>query len=786
MAIMSVPEAPLCEDQGAITRQHDVGFAGQVSIMRVKMKTLCVQPPAQRHFGSGIGHPGVGHHAAADLHRHDTHYIAGHDARYPGLQAQACLRDDILYPREPLKPNQGFVLRLHTILLSAAALPFFHPAAALADSSPTTPDVIVTAVMHQRVAETATPVIVLGGHELVHTRAATLGETLGGRPGVHFDHFGGGASRPVIRGQTSPRVQTLSDGANIQDASAVSPDHAIVTEPLLLRGIEVLRGPSALLYGGGAIGGAVNLLDDKVPDTLPENGIGGVVEGRLGTADDEQSLVGGLTAGVGNFAFRIEGVHRNSDDYRAPDGFGARHVEGSYNDTSTFTAGGSWIGANGYLGAAWTRQRSEYGLPGHSHDHDSCHPHGEQLHCGGHGDDDHDHHHHGDHQGADHALPYVKLRSERFDIRGEYRDPLPGIARVRLRMGFTDYAHDEVEHGAIATTFRNKARDMRLELTHASLGGLEGILGMQHSASDFSAIGQEAYLPDSDTRNTALFLMETFSAGPVRLELAARQEWQKIRITPGREARHKPFSISGAAIWRLGSDYSVALALARSRRAPNVQELFARGVHLATNTFELGSNDLGKETARSVDLTLRRKSGDTTFTLGFYHQDFDDYIFADTLDRFEDFRLIRYTAADARFTGIDGEIHHQLTPEIGVSLFGDYVRARLKDGRGNLPRIPAGRLGTHIDAERGRLSGHVEYYHVFRQSDVAAFETRTRGYDMLNATLAWKLDLRDTDAELFLRATNLTDSLAWNHASFIRDAAPLRGRNFVFGLRTTF
>lgn len=677
-------------------------------------------------------------------------------------------------------------MHFRAIFLSAAVIPLFCATAARADTSPTTPDVVVTAILHQRTADTATPVIVLSGHELVHTRAATLGETLGGRPGVHFDQFGGGASRPVIRGQTSPRVQTLSDGANLQDASAVSPDHAIVTEPLLLSGIEVLRGPSALLYGGGAIGGAVNLLDDKIPVAIPENGISGVFEGRLGTADDERSLVGGLTAGIGSFALHVEGVHRNSDDYGVPGKFGERHVDGSYNDTSTFTAGGSWIGADGYIGAAWTRQRSEYGLPGHGHDYGACHPHGTHLHCGGHGDDHDDHGHEEDDHGDDHALPYVKLRSERFDIRSEYRDPMPGIARVRLRMGFTDYEHDEVEHGEVATTFRNKASDIRFELTHAPLGGMEGVVGVQYSSSEFSSTGEEAYLPDSDTSNTALFLMETFDAGPLRLELAARQEWQKIDTTLNRETSHKPFSVSGAAIWDIDGDYSVAISLARSQRAPNAQELFARGVHLATNTFELGSENLGKETAKSVDLTLRKKSGDTTFTLGLYHQKFDDYIFADTLDRFEDFRLIRYTAADARFSGIDGEIHHQLTPEIGISLFGDYVRAKLKDGRSNLPRIPAGRLGTHIDGEWRQLSGHVEYYHVFSQSDVAAFETRTGGYDMLNATLAWKLDIKEADAELFLRATNLTNSLAWNHASFIRNAAPLRGRNFLFGLRTSF
>jgi iron complex outermembrane receptor protein len=208
-------------------------------------------------------------------------------------------------------------------------------------------------------------------------------------------------------------------------------------------------------------------------------------------------------------------------------------------------------------------------------------------------------------------------------------------------MSFTDYEHDEFEDDVIATTFRNKAHDIRFELTHKPIAGMRGVFGVQHSESEFSAFGEDAFLPESETSNTALFLMETLQAGPVRFELAARQEWQTIETTLNRKVRHRPFSVSGAAVWDINRDYSLALSLARSQRAPNVQELYARGVHLATNTYELGTATLGKETAKSIDLTFRKTAGATTFTIGAYHQDFDNYIFADTLDRFEDFRLIR-------------------------------------------------------------------------------------------------------------------------------------------------
>ncbi len=681
-------------------------------------------------------------------------------------------------------------MKIRVLFLSAVSVSAMIPQLAQAEDATRDGDagIVVTATgLDQTAGETATPVITLTGDDLVHRRQATLGETLAGLPGVNLDNFGGGASRPVIRGQTAPRVQALSDGANIQDAAAISPDHAITTEPLLLRGIEVLRGPAALLFGGSAIGGAINLLDDKVPTSLPENGLTGVAEGRLGWGDSERSLVGGITASSGPIAFHAEGVYRSSDDYRVPNAFGDRHVDGSYNETSTFSVGTSWVGSQGYLGVAYTRQNSEYGLPGHSHDYESCHPHGSSLHCGSHSHDDGDHDHDHDHEHEHDEVPFVKLRSDRFDIRGEYRDMLPGIERARLRLSFTDYAHDEIEEDVVSTTFTNKAHDLRIDVAHKSIAGLRGIIGFQHSGSDFSAVGTEAFLPESSTTNTAVFLLETLQAGPVRLEAAVRQEWQTIETTLDREVSHKPLSFSGAAVWDINGDYSLALSLARSQRAPNVQELFARGVHLATNTYELGTATLGTETGKSVDLTFRKTAGNTTFTIGLYHQDFDNYIFANTLDQYEDFRLIRYVAADASFTGVDGEIRQQITPAVGLTVFGDYVRAKLHDDQGNLPRIPAGRLGARADGGWGPFHGDIEYYRVFEQDHIASFETRTPGYNMVNATLAWRTELGPfANAEIFMRGTNLTNELAFNHASFIKDSSPLRGRNVVFGVRTSF
>lgn len=642
-------------------------------------------------------------------------------------------------------------------------------------------EVVVTATPLQRPAnEVATPVIQLTGEELVRRRQATLGDTLAGLPGVNSDTFGGGASRPVIRGQTAPRVKVLSDSSEMMDASAVSPDHAVTTEPLLLKSIEVLTGPSALLYGGGAVGGAVNLVDSKVPDAVPADGLEGVAEVRAGTNARERAGVVGVTAGQGPFAVRLEAAGRDSDDYKADWGLG--RVPGTHNESSTLSAGASLIGEKGYIGAAFTRQESRYGLPGHEHEYESCHPHGATLHCGGHdeGDEDHDHAEGGD------DVPVVRLESDRFDLRGEYRDPIAGIERVKLRAGVTDYRHDEVDEGEIATTFRNKGWDGRLEVTHAPFAGWRGVVGLQTADSEFSAEGEEAFLPRTDTRATGLFVYEELTAGDWRIELAARRDWQEIDAVGRPSSSHDPASFSAAAVWTFAPDYSLSLSATRSQRAPSAQELYARGVHLATNTYEIGDPTLDVETANTIDLTLRRTAGDTTFTLGIYQQRIDGYVFADTLDQFEDFRLIRYTQRDARFTGVDGEIKHSFSPVLSAAIFGDYVEAELTDGGGPLPRIPAARLGFHLDAVWRGFSGEVEYAHTFKQDDIAAFETATPGYDMLNATVSKTLPMGDRAFEVYVRGTNLLDDLAYNHASFITRAAPLPGRTLVAGMRASF
>lgn len=684
--------------------------------------------------------------------------------------------------------------RLQTVptpLMLSLALAF-GSAVAYADDTALAPVTVSASALALGSDQMSTPVSVLAGDELVRRRAATLGETLAGEPGIAASHFGAGASRPIIRGMDGPRVKLLSDGSEIMDASTISPDHAVAIEPMLSEQIEVLRGPSALAYGGGALGGVVNVLDKRVPTAVPERGIEGSVELR---ADSVANGVAGafeVTAGSGNLAFHAEGLKRDARDYRVGSGWDHSRVDGSYNQTETGSLGVSWVGSRGYLGLAYTRQQNEYGLPGHSHEYEACHPHGNHLHCGHHGEEDeHDHDHEHDEHGG---TPYVKLDSERWDLRGELLEPFAGFTRARLRASYTDYGHDEIERtegiDSVGTRFRSKASDARVELEHAPLGGWRGVLGLQTGRRDFRADGDEAYVPPTVTTRQAAFLTEEYTLSDWRFEAGLRHEWQDIDVDSStqRDRSHRGNSVSLGAVWNFAPQYSLGMTLSRTQRLPTAEELYASGLHMATSTWERGNPDLKAETAHNVDLTLRKLAGPTTFSVGVFHNRIDDYIHARTLDAHEDFQLIEYTQRDARFTGIEGAIRQQLDATFGLTLFGDYVRARLEAGDGDrdLPRIPAHRVGLRLDAKWNAWRAEAEVYRVGRQDDVAEFERETPGYNMVNVGLSYSGRYNTTPWQVYVKGNNLGNQLAYAHTSFIKNAAPLEGRNLAVGVRLEF
>ncbi|MFO7325652.1 MAG: TonB-dependent receptor [Pseudomonadota bacterium] len=637
---------------------------------------------------------------------------------------------------------------------------------------------------------------VLDGDALTERAGATVGGVLDGLPGVHADTFGGGAARPGIRGQTAPRITVLSDSSALLDASDISPDHAVTADPMLVERIEVLRGPATLLYGSGAIGGVVNLLDNKVPTTMPD-GIEGGVALRGATAARERALAGGVTAPLApRLAARLEGMARRADDYRARGPEGPR-VPGTWAQSGSATAGLSWIGETGYLGLAYSFRDEDYGVPGHSHEYESCHPHEATLHCGGHGEDgDHDH---PDHQDAD--PPGIELRSARLDLRGEWQSPLTVVERIRLRASHTDYRHDERDAGAVTTRFRNQGVEARLELHHAPLRRLRGVAGVQYASTKSRAEGQEAFLPTVSSRATGLFLVEHLEVGDaLHLELGARHEWLRHRPVGDPHARpalrSSGASFSGALAWRAMPSGVFTLSVARYERLPHPQELYARGIHLATNTYECGlvpstftcggtgtDAALREEASRNVEAGFRGTLGAFELGMNAFYNHVDNYTHARTLDQFGDFRLVRYTQHDARFVGGEAGITWRPARHWSATLFGDVVRARFAGGE-PLPRIPAARHGVRLEAGRGEFGLTLELKRVQAQRRIASFETVTPGHEMLDLTL--RQHLAGTGLSWYLRGSNLLDQRVWNHGSFLAHVVPLPRRSLAFGVRLAF
>ncbi|MBK0004819.1 TonB-dependent receptor domain-containing protein [Erwinia sp. S38] len=691
------------------------------------------------------------------------------------------------------------------------------------------------------------PLTRLAGDELAHRRQGSLGETLAGLPGIHLDNFGAGASKPVIRGQTLPRIEILSDGSSMFDASALSPDHAITAEPLLLDEIEILRGPAAVLFGGNAVNGAVNLIDSKIPKSVPVENFTGASEIRYGSGDNERTAVGKVTAGVGSIAVHAEGFQRRAGDYAVPSSYGLDRLVDSFANSSSYSLGASWITSFGYIGVSHSIQNSEYGLPGHSHANGACHTHGLDLHCESHGgwrdpfsgyDDSH--------------TALIRMRNERTDLRSDYYDFVPGISHARIRMSYTDYSHDELDGGVKFSRYTNNAYDGRLDLTHNPLLGFTGTFGVQYSSSTLSGLNvndvHKGFKPvEYNTENVGIFFSEAKSFGAFDFEFSARKDWRKTQVPNSNfdiveemmrvtgysrdlvlesfsqknfdemkeeyfgffknrnpSSKQNPFSISAGLNFHLDDHHSISFSLARTERAPSVREYFAYGNNLATNSYEVGlaktwnaSDRLPKpstevtEKTKSINVTFRRQRDDIEFEIGLFHQYIDNYVFSRLIETETEggtpHNYLVYTAADAMFTGVDGQISYRFSPESRVVLFGDTVRTKIKSEDDKLPRIPPGRLGSRYEWSRGSLSAQAEYYHTFAQRRFASYETKTDSYNMINATLAYRFELTPgQNTEVSIRANNVLNELGYVHTSFVKNQSPLRGRNFLLGLRHDF
>ena len=613
--------------------------------------------------------------------------------------------------------------------------------------------------------------------------AVTIGEALSSEPGIYSNQFGAGSSRPVIRGQDGPRVKILQNSSENIDVSTLSPDHAVTVDPALAKQVEVIRGPSTLLFGAGTVGGLVNVNDSKLPTQMPEKGYEGNVGLRYNTGSDEKLATAGVTVGLGDqVALRVEGLKREANDYIAPnyfhEGEKERRVDNTFAEGQTVNVGLSWIYDRGFTGISYSNRQDKYGLPGHSHEYESCDAHlsgRPHLHCGDH---DHDHGDEDDHDHEEHAHdagPWIDLKSERYDFRTELDDPFVGFKKLRAQASYTDYQHDEIEEDTIATRFKNP------------IGPWEGVIGTQYNQQKLELTGEEAFLAPNTTKKWSVFGLEHAQFNDVHVELAARADQQKIDIEDSSKKNFdgSAFSVSGAANWEFAPDYKLSFVASHQERLPLAQELYADGGHFATNTYELGNDQLGKEKSNNVELGFHFDNDKFDYHVHVYHNWFDDYIYAQTLDRYKDFRLVQYTQDKARFYGAEAEANYQVSSIYKLGVFGDYVRGKIDNE--NAPRVPAGRLGTKVNADFGDgFSGSAEYYHVFQQDKIAAYETDTQSYNMLNLGVAYSGQYSNVgDYRVFLNANNLLDDQVYQHASFL-STIPQVGRNFTVGVNFSF
>ena len=623
--------------------------------------------------------------------------------------------------------------------------------------------------------------------------AVTIGEALSGETGISSNQFGAGSSRPVIRGQDGPRIKILQNSSENIDVSTLSPDHAVTVDPALAKQVEVIRGPSTLLFGAGTVGGLVNVTDSKLPTAMPEKGYEGNVGLRYNTGSDEKLATAGVTLGLGDqVALRVEGLKREANDYIAPDyvheGEKERRVDNTFAKGQTVNVGLSWIYDRGFTGISYSNRQDQYGLPGHSHEYESCHLHGLSLHCGEHDHDEeeHDHEDH-DHDHAHEVGPWIDLKSERYDVRTELDDPFSGFKKLRAQASYTDYQHDEIEEDTISTRFKNKGYDGRLELVHNPLGAWEGVIGTQYGQQKLELTGEEAFLAPNTTKKWSVFALEHAQLNDVHVELAARVDQQKIDIDDSskKDFDGSAFSVSGAANWEFAPNYKLSLVTSHQERLPLAQELYADGGHFATNTYELGNDQLSKEKSNNVELGFHYDDNTFDYHVHVYHNWFDDYIYAQTLDRYKDFRLVQYAQDKAKFYGAEAEAGYQISPIYKLSVFGDYVRGKIDND--NAPRVPAGRLGTKLNADfDDHWSGSAEYYHVFQQDKIAAYETDSQSYNMLNLGVAYSGNYSNvSDYRVFLNANNLLDDQVYQHASFL-STIPQVGRNFSVGVNFSF
>ncbi len=644
-------------------------------------------------------------------------------------------------------------------------------------------DEIVVTGVRRKAGDVLGGLSVLDAEELARELRPSLGETLARQPGVSASSFGPTASRPILRGLSGDRIRVLTDGIGSFDLSSSSPDHAVAVNPLTAERIEVLRGPSALLYGSSAIGGVVNVIDRRIPRRLPSDGFDANGLLGYGSAAEERSAnlsVDGTVAS--NLVLHADANWSKSDDLRTGGHLLAKDLreEASASTSPEIqalaglrgklpnSAARSWEVAGGVayvdgplnIGVSITRHDALYGVPVRfSLDPD-----------------------------IEAEAPLIDVKQTRYDARAEV--PLSGFFdQLRLRGGYSKYRHNEIEDtGEVASTFRTSGGEARAEIVQREANGWGGTSGIQYVKRKVSIAGEEKFLPDSKQRQAGLFTMQTLVNGPLRLEGGLRVEFSKLDAaqdasleTPRMSRKFTTVSASAGAAYEVSEGWRAGVTLSRSARAPSIDELFANGPHAGTQAFEIGNPDLDPERSIGVEASIRRHAGPLRLGATAYYNRFSNFIFQAPTGAIEDeLPVYAYRQGKANYYGFEVEAKAELGNALGIhwdaDLIADYVHARVK-GFGPAPQIPPLRLLGGLSANGGPVEARLEVEHAFRQGRNAPLETETAGYTLVNASVDWQPIEDRPEIKLGIAANNILDVLARRHSSLLKDYAPLAGRD---------
>ena len=660
-----------------------------------------------------------------------------------------------------------------SLFAAAGVLALFATAAHADDDAAAAKDlseVVVTGAPYVvSLDSTTTSVNVVKREDLDLAPSAGLGDVLANLPGVRSSFFGPGASRPVIRGLSGPRVQVLTNGIGMIDASSLSPDHQVASDPQEAARIEVLRGPSALAYGGSAIGGIVNIIDERIPSTY-RDGVHGRGQAAYSTVDDGRQVGASLAAGFGgHWTLTVDGLRRKTDDYDVPVGPMSRilanelglpapsrsesTVPNSYSDLKAYGAGASYVGDSGWGGLAIKRTESNYGSPAE----DTVH---------------------------------IELKQTRVDTRGGFDIDVGPFEKLKFAGGYSDYKHTEFEGPDPGTTFLSKGEEGRIELVQKNQGGWQGAVGFQALHRNFDAIGEEALIPKTKIDEVGVFTLQRLDKDSWGLEGGLRVDSRSINnIRADRDFTN--FSASASAFVRPMQGLFLGLSLSRTSRAPTEEELSALGAHPATGVFEVGDPGLSKEVSYSVEASAHYDRGPVSVDAHAYYADYKNFIDlvpTGETDGESGFPINAFVESGAKFYGYEIEASYRLWQD-GDRQFrleggADYVHG--ETDLGPAVRIPPWSVTGRGGFEGGWWTGTLEVHAVGDQDRVADFELPTDGYTMLNASLVVRPISSQPDFKVFVDGHNLTNVEAREHVSFLKDIAPLPGRSLRVGLGYQF